>query len=161
MEADAAGLAGPVRAEHAVDVAALETHRHVHDRLDGHLVSAHDERLARHGHSRSRAGVLHPAAGGEVGKRSPIEDEIMADSTADGSDDRERARTGRHGLRPHTTKPQADGPRLPALVPGGDAGETYLRVRAARVRTSTLPWTCEQRAAVSIRWPRVADFDPA
>ena len=45
--------------------------------------------------------------------------------------------------------------------PAAAPAEIYLCVRPALVRTSTLPWAWVQRAAVSIRWPRVANFDPA
>ena len=48
------------------------------------------------------------------------------------------------------------------VVSGGDAGETYLScVPRACGHPRRFPWACEQRAAVSIRSPRVADFDPA
>ena len=156
-EADERRLAGPVRAQHAVDVAALEPHRHVHDRLDGHLVSSHGERLAH---------VVDQEGGGldrRQGRgRRAVSDCGRVHGGLHCSWQRrgKPSRTGRRDRR-HTTKPRADGPRLPVSVSGGDAGETYLRVRPAGMRTSTLPWACEQRAAVFIRWPRVAEFDAA
>ena len=157
-EADERRLARPVRAEHAVDVAALETHRHVHDRLDGHLVVVPRRTTCSRGRPAGQGSGSLPAARSANGRRL---------RTSSWRTPQQMAAT-RGALRGpvaqdrrHTTKPRADGPRLPASVSGGDAGETYLRVRPARVRTSTLPWACAHRAAVSIRWPRVAEFDPA